>query len=194
MLVNTSSNQYGAEYFLFTPMSCATTSPTILELATRPFGKLSLAEQNFIQGTENGEPTDCANLSGEDRIIRARLFSWLCTNPDASAQATYRGLSIAGADIEGDVDLAWAKICFPIRAIKCAFNGTIILDRSHLVFLSLSGSSVKGLKADTARFETDVFLGNGFKAEGVVNLTSVSVGGTLDCDVASLSPKTKRLL
>jgi hypothetical protein len=174
-------------------MPNAAPRPTLLALATSPFGKLSLAEERLLLAGANGEVADCSELSGEDRIIRAKLFSWLCTNTDASAQVTNRGLSMVGAQIEEEVDLKWAKIPFSIEAIKCVFSHAILLSRSHITFLSLMGSSVKDLKANVARFETDVILSNGFKAEGIVDLINAAVGGHLDCGGGEFVAKDKGL-
>ena len=174
-------------------MGDTATRPTLLQIATSSFSKVSLAEEKLLEAALTGEDADCTNASGKDRIIRAKLFSWLCTNPDASAQVTYRGISIIGADIQGEVDLQWARIPFSIRAIKCVFSHPILLSRGHFIFLSLVGSSVKDLKANTAWFETDVLLRNDFKAEGTVDFISATLGGNLDCDGGRFIAKDKAL-
>ena len=79
------------------------------------------------------------------------------------------------------MDLAWAKVPFPILASNCVFNDPIDLTHSRLFFLSLSGSSTKVVAADSAAFENGVFLSNGFKAKGSVILKNATIRGDLDC-------------
>jgi hypothetical protein len=84
----------------FTATTMAETAPQTLlpQLMANRFGKLSLAEERLANAAAKGETTDCiTDLSGDDRIVRGDLLSWLCTDPSASAQLTYRGVSIFGA-------------------------------------------------------------------------------------------------
>ncbi len=153
----------------------------LTQLVTNRFGKLSLAEERLIDAAANGETADCTGLSGDDKNIRGDLLSWLCTNPQATAQLTYHGVGVVGAVIEKEFNLEWAKIEFPIRAWNCVFRDAFNLNNSHMSFLSLAGNSVKELDANTAHFEGSVHLRNGFKAEGGVNLESAKIDGSLDC-------------
>jgi hypothetical protein len=129
----------------FTATIMAESAPQTLlpQLMANRFGKLSLAEERLANAAAKGETADCiTDLSADDRIIRGDLLSWLCTDPSASAQLTYRGISIVGAEIQGKVDLEWARISFPIGAFECVFKDAIILSRSHITSLSLGRSSV----------------------------------------------------
>jgi hypothetical protein len=138
------------------------------------------AEQRLFEATASGKDADCADLPEKERVIRADRISWLCTNPEAFACVTHRGLSITGAKIDGNVDLAWAKIPFRISATTCVFSGTVDVRRGDITFLNLGGSSVNQLNANTAHFG-GVFLRNGFKAEGGVNLVGAYIDGNLEC-------------
>src|SRR5258707_61177 len=155
--------------------------PPLTQLVTNRFGKLSLAEERLIDAAANGETADCTGLSGDDKNIRGDLLSWLCTNPQATAQLTYHGVGVVGAVIEKEFNLEWAKIEFPIRAWNCVFRDAFNLNNSHMSFLSLAGSSVKELDANTAHFEGSVHLRNGFKAEGGVDLVTARIDGNLEC-------------
>jgi hypothetical protein len=73
------------------------TIPTLLQLAASRFANISPAEQKLLEAATNGKDADCTSLSEKDRIIRGDLLSWLCKNQDASAQVTYRGVSIVSA-------------------------------------------------------------------------------------------------
>jgi hypothetical protein len=144
--------------------------PTVAQLLASRFGKLSPSEEKLAYAAANGEKTDCSKLSGEDRKIRGELLSWLCTNPDASAQLTHHGIFILGAEIVKKVDLGWARISFPITLVQCVLRDSIDLSNSHMRALTLQSTSVNDLNADNAYFEGNVYLHNGFKAEGKVSL------------------------
>jgi hypothetical protein len=134
----------------------------LLDLAKNRFDEISPAEQKLFDAAAAGKDADCTGLIEKERVVRGDRFVWLCTDPDASAQVTYRGISIGGAEIKGKVDLEWAKISFPLLAWKCVFCEAIVLSRSQLGFLNLQGSSVKQLEANRTQFEGSVFLRFGF--------------------------------
>src|SRR5271166_2504661 len=105
--------------------------PTLPELAANRFGQdIWPAEEKLLEAAANGKDADCTSILEKDRIVRGDRLSWLCTNQDASAHVTYRGISIIGAQIEGELDLAWGKISFPLRTRQCFFKESIILQNS----------------------------------------------------------------
>ena len=71
------------------------------QLASMRFGHLSAAEEELFEAAVNGEDADCPDLSGEDRVIRGDLLSWLCTNQVASSYVTSAGLHIRSGDRRG---------------------------------------------------------------------------------------------
>lgn len=152
------------------------------QLVVDRFGKLSLAEEKLVDAATDGKTADCTDMSGDAKNIRGDLLSWLCTNPQATAQLTYRGISITGAQVVNKVDLEWAKVGFPLRALQCDFKDPIILSNSHIASLSLEGSSVTDFTAIATHFDGGVCLGKGFRAQGPVNLLAATIEGNLDCD------------
>ncbi len=163
----------------FASTTNAETAPQIPlpKLATDRFGKLSLAEEMLARAVANGETADRSELSGEDRIIRGELLSWLCTNPDATARVTYRGISISGAQIIKETNLEWAKIPFPLSLVECVFLDVIFLNHGHIAALDLSGSSVPALDANAIRCDGDVDLR--FGAIGTLALRAAKIDGNL---------------
>jgi hypothetical protein len=155
---------------------------SLAKLLERHFGKLYRAEELLADAAVNGKHADCTDLSGDDKKIRGELLSWLCTDPDATAQMHFRGIWIDDAEIVGDVDLSWARITFPLVAYNCRFSSDINLTDSHMTFLALMDGSAKNLDARSARFESSLLLRDGFKAEGGVDLVSAEIDGNLDCD------------
>lgn len=166
---------------LTAPMADITTRLTLSELAPKLFDKLSDAEQNLLAATAKGEDVDCNILAEEDRIIRGNLLSWLCTDPDASAYVTRSGISIVGARIDGEVSLKSVKIAFPLKASKCVFADTIVLEGSQMVSLSLADTEVEYLRAKSLVVEQSIDL-RGSKVNGSVNLSRAKIGGDLRCD------------
>jgi sRNA-binding regulator protein Hfq len=123
-----------------------------------------------------------AGLWGEDRVIKAEWLEWLCTDPTASTKVTSRGIEIAGARIEGKVDLSWANIQFPLRTFKCAFTDDMILNRAKVGSLQLQSTYIQNLNADYLTAERDLSLVDGFRAAGRVWLRYATINGTLTCD------------
>src|ERR1700674_2321147 len=150
------------------------------QLASMRFGHLSAAEEELFEAAVNGEDADCADLSGEDRVIRGDLLSWLSTNQVASSYVTSAGLSIIGAEIDGEVDMKFAKVPFPILATECVFDETITLPRTHLVALSLIRTAIKGMAASSLDVEQTVFL-RGIEAQEEVDLNHATIGSNLEC-------------
>jgi hypothetical protein len=179
------------EYQFTVLMADTPAIPKLLEFAASRFSAISPAEQKLFYATADGKVADCTCLLDEDRTIQSDCLLWLCTNPDASAQVTYRGVSVFGAEIDGELDLEWAKISFPLWAQRCVFKGSIVLQNSHLVSLNLATSSIKNLRAENLITEHDVTLSAGFQAQGTVNLAGATIGGNLDCDEGHFTGENK---
>jgi hypothetical protein len=155
----------------------------LLQLAASRFNQeISLAEEELFEAAVDARDADCTKFSGKDRIIRSDRLSWLCTNPDAAAQVLSRGVSILGAEIDGEVNLEWAKISFPLRTRRCVFMRAIILRYSRLAALDMEDTSGKALQGEGLVAEHSVFLRHGFRADGGVDLRNAKINGSLDCD------------
>ena len=105
------------------------TSLKVLDLAAARFHDIWPAERILFETAASGKHPDFTLGEAKDRIIRADRISWVCANPEASAQVTYRGLSITGAAIDGEVDLSWAKVPFPLKMEQCVFKGAVNLKK-----------------------------------------------------------------
>jgi uncharacterized protein YjbI with pentapeptide repeats len=169
---------------------------TLLELARKKFATLSRAEEKLFRAAQEGReaseltgdqgednPANAANWNA-DRVVRPEGIAWLCTDPQASALVTYRGLKLHGMRIGGELDLEQAEIKFSLIARSCAFAGNIRLDDAHLRGLDLTGCFINGLSAVRARFDGAVLLGGGFKAEGEIRLFGATIDGDLYCSGA----------
>lgn len=173
--------------------------PALLALAREKFGALSDAEEELFRAAQEGRsasalsrdkrennPSDAVNWDA-DRVVRAKCISWVCTDPQASALVSYRGLELQGMRIDGWLDLGSADIQFPFWAWKCAFSEDISLQDAQLRGFSLLDCRIKGLNANGASIEDDVFVRGGCKTEGEVDLLGAKIGGNLDCSGAQFS-------
>jgi hypothetical protein len=147
---------------------------SLIDLLVNRFGDLSLAERRLVAATELGENADCRDLSDENKKIRGDLLAWLCTNPQAKKQVTYRGLTITGATIVSQVKLESAKVSFPVSFSDCVFDDVTYLTDSTIGDLSINGSILRGIVAWRTHFK------------GVLDLSQTTVFGQIDLASAKI--------
>ena len=121
------------------------------------------------------------------RVLQADRIEWLCTDPEATTAVTHRGVQIKGARIEGELDLSYAKIEFPLFIVNSAIPRGMFMQRGQLYALFLSGTHTGPINADGLRVEHDLHMRNGFHASGEVRLLDATIGGTLDCSNSHFS-------
>jgi len=121
--------------------------------------------------------------------IRAERIVRLCTDRHALEVITYRGIQIRNAYIEGNIDLRYAKIPFPVSFIDCNFPMEINLEYANVPALYLSGSSTNKIIANGLKVDNSLFLNNGFISKGTVSLKGAKIGGNLDCGNATFKGK-----
>jgi sRNA-binding regulator protein Hfq len=165
----------------------------LLELAKQEFGNISPAEEKLFRGIAKGQTVDYSTGSDvendpsnalkwtADRVLTAVGIAWLCTDPQASALVTYRGISVKGARVDGPLDLQFAHMPFRFRFENCSFQNEVVLRSVGLQGLYLLNTHTKGINATGAKIENDVFFRNGFRAEGEVNLVGATIGGNVSC-------------
>jgi len=182
----------------------------LLELARERFGtlengerKLSGSEVTLFEAVVKGQPARYPAAAGEDddpanagkwgkpRILKADRIEWLCTDPEASKLVTHRGIWIEGARIDGAIDLEFAMIPFPISFTHAAVPGGITLTYAKINSVDLSGTHTGSINAGGVKVEGDVFLRQGFKAEGEVCLLWATIGGSLACDAGQFVNKAE---
>lgn len=164
----------------------------LLELAEARFGKTKV-DKNLFAATAKGEfadyssekdeENDPANADkwGDERVIKAEQIQWLCTDPKAAKLVTHKGIQVIGARIEGELDLQFAKISFPLYFFKCAFKKEINLQDAQIWALYLIGTHTGPIIADSLNVKGSIYLNDGFKAEGEVRLPGATIDGDLGC-------------
>jgi hypothetical protein len=113
--------------------------------------------------------------------IDARVIRWLCVDPRASRHIDPKGIQVYGASIEGELDLSFTNIPFPVSLQQCAIEGQILLISAQLPTLHLGGSRVNSISADGVIVRGSVFLRDRFQANGEVSLIGAQIGGSLEC-------------
>lgn len=126
------------------------TGAKLIDLAKAKFGDLTEAETKLFEETPIGKFADCSASDEKEndpanaanwpkaRTIRAECIEWLCTNSEASKRVTHKGLWVEGARIDGEIDLQFAKISFPLYFGRCRFSDVICIDYAKIPALSLA--------------------------------------------------------
>jgi sRNA-binding regulator protein Hfq len=164
-----------------------------MKLAEKRFGKLNEADKHlfvavaagiradYTEGEDNDKIEDANNWE-ERRIIKADRIEWLCRDKQAKELVTNSGIQVTGAKIEGIVNISFTEIPFSLRFSRCVFNKDISVQYSKIKFLDLDGSHTSLIWADRIKVEGDVFLRDGFKAEGRVSFIGAEIGGDFGCN------------
>ena len=178
---------------------------TLLDLAKKTFTSRALtdAEVKLFTATEAGEETSLkaqkigkpednnpANAAGwpNNRVIHAECLNWLFTDRKASQLVTYKGITLRGIRVDGDIDLDDAEVKFPFFASNCSFQ-EISLRRAHLRGVYFRACYLTALNANAATVDNGFFLregskGEGSKTRGEVNFVNATIGNILDCNGA----------
>lgn len=147
---------------------------------------LTAPEQALVAACKAGEPCklgDGARPEGPDpaRTVRAEVLRFLILGGDEGCRVHELGVWLAGAYVRGELDLSFARARGQTVLDRCRFGERPDLQQADLQLLSLDGSALPGLFAEGAQVAGDVFLRDGFAAEGEVRLSGATVGGQLAC-------------
>lgn len=179
--------------------------PELLKLAIQKFGTLTKADRELFERAATGEVADYrtqwdkendpekekwseennparAAKWGEERVLSADHVAWLCTDPQASKLVTHKGIWVRGARVEGQLDLAFARVPFPLQFENSAFPEVIKAHFCEIPMLSLGGTHAGPIEAWGMSVKHDVVLARGFSAQGPVDLRSAAIGGSLNCN------------
>lgn len=172
----------------------ADSAATLERMARAAFGDLTPAEIRLVHTAPTREiawmsavqdPTAAINDPakaaswGKERVIRAKLIVWLLTTPDAARYVHPSGIGIAGARIEGVLDLSFLTVTLPITLVDCALADGINLASSHLQSLDMRRSRTGPIMADLAVVHGDIALQTGHYGE--TSMFRTQIGGDLDC-------------
>lgn len=155
-------------------------SPPVLSDAEE---KLMLAVErgDFLTLGNEGDALSNAPSWEPDRVIRAGVLEWLCTDSLAREYVTHKGVLVIGARIDGILNLAYAQMPFPFWLRRCSIIDGMVLPGAEIKTLHLDGSMVGPIFADHAKFIDSVQMRNGFEARGEVRFLGAKIGADLDC-------------
>ena len=127
--------------------------PELTKTQEKPLSKLFEA---VVSGSvadyraESGEDNDPAKATewGDERVLKAPHIAWLCTDPEASALVTHRGIRVSCARFDKELALSDAKIPFPLLFWGSAFREGIVLQSASIRALYLLGTHTGPITAD----------------------------------------------
>ncbi len=95
-------------------------------------------------GANPDEEHDCGSVreGGQERTIQADRISWLFTSPEALRRVTSRGVQVAGARVEGNLDLSFATVSFPLALTQSTISAGISLYHASIGALNLNCTHV----------------------------------------------------
>ena len=131
----------------------------------------------------NDDPRGEAEWENE-RVLGAEFLRLICTGRWPDCTIREHGLQIVGAEIRGPLDLSFMEMPVRLSMIRCRFSDSLDLTHARILVLDLAGSRLPALSADGATVKGDVFMGDGFAAEGEVRLLGAEIGGQWSCDGA----------
>lgn len=122
------------------------------------------------------KPKNCSIEARDINIAIAKIVANREFDRLGSFQSLPLCLKIIGATIIGDIDLSNLNIDFSIRLIGCHIIGAVIMDRTQLKTLDLSGSVLeRGMSA------SGIKISGAFRARRTVSHSAVDLGG-MRCD------------
>jgi hypothetical protein len=166
------------------------------QLVRARFSTLSAAELKLVRAAPNGEIAYCgpshdendprnapgkADQWGPERQIRAEVIRWVCVDKRARDLVDPMGIFAHGAKVVGGLNLYFVTVVFPLQFWHCALTHDANLIQAEIPFLDFGGSWVRSVSAAGASVKAALFLHNGFRAEGTVNLYGATIGWMLDC-------------
>jgi hypothetical protein len=156
----------------------------------RPLGRsladfmpLRSAERKLLDCARRGNTAWISNERPEKKVagnsIRAEFLRFLILGGDDFAPVHEKGVNLAGAFIEGILDLEGSKVDFSIYAILCKFDSDIILYDATTRGVTLSQSSLKSILGDRLRCSGSISMRD-VRVEGETRLLGSSISGNLE--------------
>lgn len=168
----------------------------LARLALAKFHSLTEAELKLLCAAATAEFAICGPIESEwqhhneprfaefwglERNIRAAVIRLLCTDSKASGLVDPRGIRLHGAWIDGELDLVFVSVTFPLSFVSCRMSDLLALTSARTEFLSLAGTVVPRIAGDRLNVRGSLILSDGFRAEGGVTLEGAQIGGELNC-------------
>ena len=170
-------------------------------MAQRKFGPaLSAAERKLLHAAPmralawlgpDDDPDSRANDTaqgehwGPERTVRAVILIWLASDADASRFVHPSGLGLAGARIDGKLDLSYAAVDKPITLVKCYVPDGIDLSSAHVEDFEVRRSRTGSIDADMSVTHRDLSFQMG--DYGATSFMRAKIEGSLDLSGARIN-------
>lgn len=128
---------------------------------------------------------------GPERQIRADLIRWICADRQAKELVDPRGILVHGARIWGVLDLFGVTVPFPLTLAYCSLNSELNVRWADISGINLQGTWLDSIGGDGVHVKTNVFLRQGFHANGQVRLLGARIGGNIECDGSTFDNPTR---
>lgn len=156
----------------------------------RRAGELTPAEKKLLDECRSGGVVELGDGTRPDhaspeRTIRADLLRYLILGGSETFRTHERGISLRGAWVDGDLDLAFATARGATVLRDCVFQEAIDATQARFQRLDLEGSRLRGLCADTCCVAGDVRLDKIESSEPVL-LGDAAIAGHLSFNDANL--------
>lgn len=153
----------------------------------RDFQPLLRGEESLLQACRQGTVarlgTQVPEAPSDELRVRAPFLRFLLLGGDEQAPVHEHGVQLAGALIDGLLDLAGCRIPHNMDLKHCRFTKLLFAQDARVQgLITLQGSYLtQGINADRLQCDGGLFLRNGFKATGEVRLLGAQIGGNLTC-------------
>jgi hypothetical protein len=144
------------------------------------------APANLPEFSENGDMGRKLQPWGWDRNVSAGLIRWLCVSTLPKSFVDPIGLRLQGARIIETLNLEAVHVPFPLELQSCRLMKEINLNQCTISNLSIAGSWTKGITANGMVVSGSVNFGNGFHADGEIDLVNAKIDGNLDFSDATI--------
>lgn len=149
------------------------------------FGELSAAETRLLECSVQGQSLKLGEVrpasSDATRDVRASFVRFLALGGDQAVRTHERGVSLAGANVMGLLDLDLCRISGRLELVNCAILQGISAIDTEITALSLTGSRLSKLNAEGLVVRDNVLLNNDFRCDEGVDLSGAAIGGELNC-------------
>ena len=149
------------------------------------------AEKEFVRCLAEGQPCILENgelpkkgiESGDGaNVVRGEVIRFFVYGGNDEHPVSGLMIHLHGAWIFGGLNLMHARIPYALMFPNCHFVSSVMTPHMECAALCLDGSCLaQGLLADGLTTKGNVFLRNGFSAEGEVRLWGANIGRDLDC-------------
>jgi hypothetical protein len=125
-----------------------------------------------------------ADKWGADRTVRAEVVSWMLADQNAAQFVHPSGLALAGARIDGSLDLSYATVGRPLTLIRCYIPDGINLLAAHTQDITVRRSRTGPIFGNLSIIHGDAsFLIGDF---GPISFMRARIDGTLDLSGARI--------